>query len=62
MDRASIPRIRAVYEQALDDYRGHPGLAFRIEFRVRNADGRYPWFELRATMMGEASASAAVWD
>ena len=49
---------RPVYEQALSDYRGRNGLAFRIEFRVRNAEGRYPWFELRATMMGHGSAAS----
>jgi diguanylate cyclase (GGDEF)-like protein len=43
---------RAVYEKALSDYRSQAGLAFRIEFRVRSENGRYPWFELRATMMG----------
>jgi diguanylate cyclase (GGDEF)-like protein len=46
---------RAVYEKALTDYRAHTGLAFRIEFRVRSESGRYPWFELRATMMGEGA-------
>ncbi|MBS0273435.1 MAG: GGDEF domain-containing protein [Proteobacteria bacterium] len=44
---------RDVYRQAMGDYRGHAGLAFRIEFRVRSESGRYPWFELRATMMGD---------
>jgi diguanylate cyclase (GGDEF)-like protein/PAS domain S-box-containing protein len=43
---------RPVYAQALNDYRGQAGLAFRIEFRVRDEAGRYPWLELRATMMG----------
>ncbi|MGN6517257.1 MAG: putative bifunctional diguanylate cyclase/phosphodiesterase [Rhizomicrobium sp.] len=43
---------RDVYRQAVGDYRGQPGLAFRIEFRARSESGRYPWFELRATMMG----------
>jgi diguanylate cyclase (GGDEF)-like protein/PAS domain S-box-containing protein len=47
------PDDRAIYKGALRDYRSHPGLAFRIEFRVRSESGRYPWFELRATMMGE---------
>lgn len=54
---AWIARVHAddrdVYRQALTDYRSHVGLAFRIEFRVRSESGRYPWFELRATMMGE---------
>src|SRR6185437_695097 len=44
---------RDVYRQAMNDYRSHAGLAFRIEFRVRSESGRYPWFELRATMMGD---------
>ena len=44
---------RAIYKEALHDYRAHPGLAFRIEFRVRSESGRYPWFELRATMVGD---------
>ncbi|HWA92018.1 MAG TPA: GGDEF and EAL domain-containing protein [Rhizomicrobium sp.] len=44
---------RAIYAQALSDYRAQAGLAFRIEFRVRDEEGRYPWLELRATMMGQ---------
>ena len=44
---------RRVYCAALADYRDHTGLAFRIEFRVRSESGRYPWLELRATMMGD---------
>ncbi len=52
-----IARIHAedqeVYTSAIDDYRSHPGLAFRVEFRVRSESGRYPWFELRATMLGD---------
>ena len=43
---------REIYNKALDDYQGHAGLAFRIEFRVKSESGRYPWFELRATMIG----------
>ena len=49
---------REVYTQALDDYRSHPGLAFRVEFRVRSESGRYPWFELRATMLGDHAPAA----
>jgi diguanylate cyclase (GGDEF)-like protein/PAS domain S-box-containing protein len=49
------PDDRAVYAKALGDYRAQAGLAFRIEFRVRAEDGHYPWFELRATMMGDGS-------
>ena len=56
---AWIARIHAddcdVYRQALSDYRSQTGLAFRIEFRVRSESGRYPWFELRATMIGDRS-------
>lgn len=44
---------REVYRQAMDDFRSQSGLAFRIEFRVRSEDRHYPWFELRATMMGD---------
>lgn len=49
------PEDRDVYKQAVADYRGHPGLAFRVEFRVRSESGRYPWFELRATMQGDGA-------
>ncbi len=49
---------RGVYEQALTDYRARNGLAFRIEFRVRSAEDRYPWFELRATMMGPGGTAS----
>ncbi|HEY4943036.1 MAG TPA: GGDEF and EAL domain-containing protein [Rhizomicrobium sp.] len=49
---------REVYTQALDDYRSHPGLAFRVEFRLRSESGRYPWFELRATMLGDRAPAA----
>jgi diguanylate cyclase (GGDEF)-like protein len=59
---AWIARVHAedrdVYIQALDDYRGHPGLAFRVEFRLRSESGRYPWFELRATMLGDRAPAA----
>lgn len=44
---------REIYADALADYQAHPGLAFRVEFRVRAEGGRHPWIELRATMMGE---------
>jgi len=49
---------RAVYEQAIGEFRTQSGLAFRIEFRVRAEDGRYPWCELRATMKGPEGAPA----
>jgi diguanylate cyclase (GGDEF)-like protein len=49
---------RPVYEQAIGEFRTESGLAFRIEFRVRAEDGRYPWCELRATMKGPEGAAA----
>ncbi|HWA29622.1 MAG TPA: bifunctional diguanylate cyclase/phosphodiesterase [Rhizomicrobium sp.] len=49
---------REVYCRAMEDYRNHNGLAFRIEFRVRSESGRFPWFELRATMMGGKDEAA----
>ncbi len=52
------PDDRDVYAQALDDYRSHPGIAFRIEFRVRSESGRYAWLELRATMQGDRAPSS----
>jgi len=48
------PDDRAIYREAIADYSGHTGIAFRIEFRVRSEGGRYPWLEVRATMMGES--------
>ena len=48
---------RSTYQKALADYRSQAGLAFRIEFRVKSAKGGYPWFELRATMMGSDSGA-----
>ena len=47
------PDDREIYRHAINDYREHPGLAFRIEFRARAESGRFPWLELRATMMGD---------
>jgi diguanylate cyclase (GGDEF)-like protein/PAS domain S-box-containing protein len=52
------PDDRAVYENALADYRSRAGIAFRIEFRLRSEAGRYLWFELRATMMGPDSGAS----
>ena len=43
---------RKVYADALEDYRHQPGLAFRLEFRVRAANGSR-WLELRATIVSE---------
>ncbi|MEJ0026109.1 MAG: EAL domain-containing protein [Rhizomicrobium sp.] len=51
------PDDRETYAQALDDYRSHPGIAFRVEFRVKSESGRYAWLELRATMQGERGPS-----
>jgi diguanylate cyclase (GGDEF)-like protein/PAS domain S-box-containing protein len=48
---------RDTYSAALSEYRSQPGLAFRMEFRVRSESGRYPWFELRATMIGKNAAA-----
>jgi diguanylate cyclase (GGDEF)-like protein/PAS domain S-box-containing protein len=48
------PEDREVYIQAIEDFQSHVGIAFRIEFRVKSEAGRYPWFELRATMLGDA--------
>jgi len=52
------PDDRAVYEQAVGEFRKQSGLAFRIEFRVTGEDGRYAWLELRATMKGPDDAAA----
>ena len=49
------PEDREVYDEAFDSYRHHPGIAFRLEFRVRRAGGRTQWLELRATMTGQAT-------
>ena len=49
------PDDRATYREAIDDYKSHAGIAFRIEFRTLNEAGRYAWYELRATMIGEGS-------
>jgi diguanylate cyclase (GGDEF)-like protein/PAS domain S-box-containing protein len=47
------PEDREVYNHALEDYRVSPGLAFRLEFRVRGGSGAYRWLELRATIVSE---------
>jgi diguanylate cyclase (GGDEF)-like protein/PAS domain S-box-containing protein len=49
------PEDRDVYIQALSTYRNQPDLAFRMEFRARRADGQLHWYELRATMIGQAT-------
>ncbi|HEX3484818.1 MAG TPA: GGDEF and EAL domain-containing protein [Micropepsaceae bacterium] len=48
------PDDRPVFEQALETYRHRPGMAFRVEFRLR-AGARMIWCELRATMSGQSS-------
>ncbi len=47
---------REIFLRALEDYRSHPGVAFRIEFRARSETGGYPWLELRATVLGGRSS------
>jgi len=47
------PDDRDVYTGALEEYRGRPGLAFRLEFRARGGSGPYRWLELRATIVSE---------
>jgi diguanylate cyclase (GGDEF)-like protein len=49
------PDDRATYCEAIDDYKSHAGIAFRIEFRTLSEGGRYGWYELRATMIGQGS-------
>jgi diguanylate cyclase (GGDEF)-like protein/PAS domain S-box-containing protein len=49
------PDDRETFLIAMDSYRQHPGVAFRIEFRVRGQGGRTVWFELRATMTGQST-------
>jgi PAS domain S-box-containing protein len=49
------PEDRETFSIAMDSYRHHPGVAFRIEFRVRGQGGRAVWFELRATMTGQST-------
>jgi diguanylate cyclase (GGDEF)-like protein/PAS domain S-box-containing protein len=53
--RYLLPDDRDVYLQALSTYRNKPNLAYRIEFRVKRQDGNVEWYELRATMIGQAS-------
>jgi diguanylate cyclase (GGDEF)-like protein/PAS domain S-box-containing protein len=48
------PEDRDVYVEAINEYRTQPGLAFRMEFRAQSEGKRYPWFELRATMLGKS--------
>lgn len=50
------PDDRQVYVDALAEYRTHPGLAFRMEFRVQDKSGGERWLELRASMLGSGKA------
>ncbi|HEX4176864.1 MAG TPA: EAL domain-containing protein, partial [Rhizomicrobium sp.] len=52
------PEDREVYTEALDDYRDRPGLAFRLEFRIRADSAPYRWLELRATIVTEQDVSS----
>jgi diguanylate cyclase (GGDEF)-like protein/PAS domain S-box-containing protein len=49
------PEDRDTFSIAIESYRHHPGVAFRIEFRARVHGGRSQWFELRATMTGQST-------
>jgi diguanylate cyclase (GGDEF)-like protein/PAS domain S-box-containing protein len=50
-----LPDDRETFAIAMESYRHHPGVAFRIEFRVRGPGGRIVWVELRATMTGQST-------
>jgi diguanylate cyclase (GGDEF)-like protein/PAS domain S-box-containing protein len=52
------PEDREVYVDALEDYRHRPGLAFRLEFRIRAAGGSHRWLELRASIVSEQDVSS----
>lgn len=52
------PDDRPVYEKAMADFSNQTDFAFRIEFRARDDDGRYLWFELRAAMKGPVDGPA----
>ena len=47
------PDDREVFKAALADYAPQIGISFRMEFRQQAEGGRYPWFELRASMLGD---------
>ena len=47
------PDDREIYRGALESFRGHPGQAFRLEFRARGQGGRWRWLELRASIVAE---------
>ena len=49
------PEDRGGFEQALARYRQRPDVAFRLEFRARGVEDRVAWYELRATMIGQAT-------
>lgn len=52
------PEDRPVYEQAIVEFAREADYAFRIEFRARDEEGRYLWFELRATTKGQSGAAS----
>lgn len=52
------PEDRPIYEKAIADFCRQTDYAFRIEFRARDEDGRYLWFELRAATKGNGAAGA----
>jgi diguanylate cyclase (GGDEF)-like protein/PAS domain S-box-containing protein len=49
------PEDREVYRNAIDRFRAQEGLAFRVEFRAQNGQGRYCWLELRASALGDGA-------
>jgi diguanylate cyclase (GGDEF)-like protein len=49
------PADRETFAIAIESYRHHPGVAFRLEFRMRGQGAGPQWFELRATMTGQSS-------
>ena len=49
------PADRETYLRALATYRRQPDVAFRLEFRARGPNGQDDWYELRATMSGQAT-------
>lgn len=47
------PEDREVYRRALEEYHQRPGVAFRLEFRVRAGTSNSRWLELRATIVSD---------
>lgn len=52
------PEDRPIYEKAIADFCRQTDYAFRIEFRARDEDGQYLWFELRAATRGRGTGGA----